>query len=65
MEIIPLHIKDAYIVRIKLHSDQRGHLAELFNMNTYPKDIKRHFPVQQVTWSANHKVGYFFAFHIT
>lgn len=55
MEFIPLHIKDAYFIHIKLHKDKRGHLAELFNMNTYPEDIRRHFPVQQVTWSANHK----------
>lgn len=55
MEFIPLHIKDAYIVSVKLHQDHRGHLAELFNMNAYPEDITKYFPVQQVTWSSNHK----------
>lgn len=62
MEFIPLHIKDAYIVNVKLHQDHRGHLAELFNMNAYPEDITKYFPVQQVTWSSNHKVGHFFLY---
>lgn len=64
MEFIPLHIKDAYIVSVKLHQDHRGHLAELFNMNAYPEDITKYFPVQQVTWSSNHKVGHFFFIHL-
>ncbi|CAI9741286.1 dTDP-4-dehydrorhamnose reductase [Octopus vulgaris] len=58
VEIIPTHVKDVYICHIKQFKDHRGKLCELFNMVKYPEEIKKFFPVQQITWVTNRKFAH-------
>ncbi|XP_036369587.1 methionine adenosyltransferase 2 subunit beta-like [Octopus sinensis] len=58
VEIFPTHVKDVYICHIKQFKDHRGKLCELFNMAKYPEEIKKFFPIQQITCVTNRKFAH-------
>ena len=55
--LTPLCIKDAYMIEHPRYHDDRGYLNEILNMEKYPVEITKHFPVLQNTVASSKKVG--------